>query len=249
MPAVGTTTLAELEVALRGHRPLLSLGEIHALFLGALTSTSTSVRPQSLLPRIFGDDPFASAKEPPMALLMALFGYWNHLAGEQEAGRVRLAPRALPEGATQAMLGDHTRARLSELDWYFRGIDTGGDHPSAFGRRGEEILSRLAEASAFFEAFRRNLDDDELNARQLSLLQADLGMLEETVEGLLADLMVIGNRVRLEALSTFRSNRGRRTDDGPVIARSPKVSRNAPCPCGSGKKYKKCCWLAEQPLH
>ncbi|MBU4486081.1 MAG: SEC-C domain-containing protein, partial [Candidatus Delongbacteria bacterium] len=21
----------------------------------------------------------------------------------------------------------------------------------------------------------------------------------------------------------------------------PKVDRNAPCPCGSGKKYKKCC--------
>lgn len=26
----------------------------------------------------------------------------------------------------------------------------------------------------------------------------------------------------------------------PVIA-SPKVSRNDPCPCGSGKKFKKCC--------
>jgi uncharacterized protein YecA (UPF0149 family) len=24
-------------------------------------------------------------------------------------------------------------------------------------------------------------------------------------------------------------------------ARSEKVGRNAPCPCGSGKKYKKCC--------
>ena len=23
----------------------------------------------------------------------------------------------------------------------------------------------------------------------------------------------------------------------------PKISRNAPCPCGSGKKYKNCCWL------
>lgn len=23
----------------------------------------------------------------------------------------------------------------------------------------------------------------------------------------------------------------------------PKVGRNDPCPCGSGKKYKKCCWL------
>lgn len=27
----------------------------------------------------------------------------------------------------------------------------------------------------------------------------------------------------------------------PIIRTSPKVSRNAPCPCGSGKKYKRCC--------
>ena len=27
----------------------------------------------------------------------------------------------------------------------------------------------------------------------------------------------------------------------PVKRSTPKVSRNAPCPCGSGKKYKKCC--------
>jgi tetratricopeptide (TPR) repeat protein len=35
----------------------------------------------------------------------------------------------------------------------------------------------------------------------------------------------------------------RRTDgaDGPRAA--AKISRNAPCPCGSGKKYKKCCLL------
>ena len=25
----------------------------------------------------------------------------------------------------------------------------------------------------------------------------------------------------------------------------PKVGRNDPCPCGSGKKYKKCCELKE----
>ena len=28
----------------------------------------------------------------------------------------------------------------------------------------------------------------------------------------------------------------------PVI-RGPKIGRNEPCPCGSGKKYKKCCAL------
>lgn len=31
---------------------------------------------------------------------------------------------------------------------------------------------------------------------------------------------------------------------GPGFADSPvmRAGRNAPCPCGSGKKYKKCCW-------
>ena len=29
----------------------------------------------------------------------------------------------------------------------------------------------------------------------------------------------------------------------PYVHTTPKVGRNAPCPCGSGKKYKKCCGL------
>jgi len=28
---------------------------------------------------------------------------------------------------------------------------------------------------------------------------------------------------------------------GALVRRSPKIGRNDPCPCGSGKKYKKCC--------
>ena len=27
----------------------------------------------------------------------------------------------------------------------------------------------------------------------------------------------------------------------PIRNTAPKIGRNAPCPCGSGKKYKKCC--------
>jgi uncharacterized protein YecA (UPF0149 family) len=29
------------------------------------------------------------------------------------------------------------------------------------------------------------------------------------------------------------------------IRAAPKVGRNNPCPCGSGKKYKKCCGVAD----
>lgn len=28
---------------------------------------------------------------------------------------------------------------------------------------------------------------------------------------------------------------------GPPVRKEPKIGRNEPCPCGSGKKYKKCC--------
>ena len=31
--------------------------------------------------------------------------------------------------------------------------------------------------------------------------------------------------------------------DQPYVRETPKVGRNDPCPCGSGKKYKKCCLL------
>ncbi|MBK3844158.1 hypothetical protein G3A42_40470 [Paraburkholderia aspalathi] len=32
----------------------------------------------------------------------------------------------------------------------------------------------------------------------------------------------------------------------PIVA-EPKVGRNEPCPCGSGKKYKKCCGSGNCP--
>lgn len=37
--------------------------------------------------------------------------------------------------------------------------------------------------------------------------------------------------------------RALREGPAPVVA-APKVGRNDPCPCGSGKKYKKCCGAA-----
>ena len=33
----------------------------------------------------------------------------------------------------------------------------------------------------------------------------------------------------------------------PVVG--PKAGRNDPCPCGSGKKFKKCCGAGLLPLH
>jgi hypothetical protein len=50
-----------------------------------------------------------------------------------------------------------------------------------------------------------------------------------------------------EAQRAFEQNAANSPDQTPItppipiVERSPKVGRNDPCPCGSGKKYKKCC--------
>jgi preprotein translocase subunit SecA len=39
-----------------------------------------------------------------------------------------------------------------------------------------------------------------------------------------------------------RDNRPGSTSKQKTIKKNKKVGRNDPCPCGSGKKYKKCCY-------
>lgn len=33
----------------------------------------------------------------------------------------------------------------------------------------------------------------------------------------------------------------KQADNIPIVRDEPMIGRNEPCPCGSGKKYKKCC--------
>lgn len=44
----------------------------------------------------------------------------------------------------------------------------------------------------------------------------------------------IGSNPNIQQLLRARKTR-------PIVRDYKKISRNAPCPCGSGKKYKNCC--------
>jgi preprotein translocase subunit SecA len=46
--------------------------------------------------------------------------------------------------------------------------------------------------------------------------------------------------VDVRRLNTNRGDEGEAAAAKPVVNEEPKVGRNDPCPCGSGKKYKKC---------
>ena len=43
----------------------------------------------------------------------------------------------------------------------------------------------------------------------------------------------------------WKFDSGELVGEKPIVREEPKVGRNDPCPCGSGKKYKKCCGVGK----
>ena len=88
--------------------------------------------------------------------------------------------------------------------------------------------------------------DDEDAALALTGIMA-LSMIANSNEGLAADPTQIEELTEAapdlipEWVQTLHAWRVRNSMDPPQQAVSTKVGRNEPCPCGSGKKYKKCC--------
>ena len=48
--------------------------------------------------------------------------------------------------------------------------------------------------------------------------------------------MIINKKLLNKALELYKEQKSSTT-----IVKPKKIGRNDPCPCGSGKKYKKCC--------
>ena len=62
---------------------------------------------------------------------------------------------------------------------------------------------------------------------------------EETVKMLMH--VRIEQKVEREQVAEVTGTNKDDSANAPVVRKSEKISRNAPCPCGSGKKYKHCC--------
>jgi hypothetical protein len=104
------------------------------------------------------------------------------------------------------------------------------------------------------QAFDRGLIDHSIMG--FNDFQIDLGEAERTKDPVafvehhhMRNMQAHDDAVALlSTWAAFETEEQRRAKESrywrPVAARrpsSPKVGRNAPCPCGSGKKYKKCC--------
>ena len=88
----------------------------------------------------------------------------------------------------------------------------------------------MADFGAFCEEKGMSADGDQsaMTAAMQELHDEWLVTPRDTLEGKKPVELLEGGRLFPAKVETFRRE-------------GPKVGRNDPCPCGSGKKYKKCC--------
>ena len=141
-------------------------------------------------------------------------------------------------GCTLKTQGDFARARkLLEDAFAIQRRVLGSKHPTTTHSAWLliELLHALDDRAAARVVMERDL---------LWLLDCDpagLGAIQREIHGFLVQLRQRRAVGRLSRPTPFLS--GGATDQTVVqhVSRGAKIGRNAPCPCGSGKKYKKCC--------
>ena len=182
----------------------------------AIVSGPVPVMPSQWLPAVWGDfEPVWEDEKALQEILSLMMRHMNAIARTLMETPEDFEPLYLEravEGRTYPIVDEW-------CEGYWRGVQLAKAH---WGEGGEEIAALLAPILAFTEktSWRgHDLEDDQIEKLQ----------------------QAIAHNVR--AIHAYWL--ARRPEQEPVarpVRRSgPRVGRNDPCPCGSGKKYKKCC--------
>ena len=95
------------------------------------------------------------------------------------------------------------------------------------------ITAGASTPDGIIEEVKRTMSENAVVARS----EQDF---EEMLNGILT--MELPNEdIRKDMLAQLAELKKEMPTNSPAPAKKPKVGRNDPCPCGSGKKYKKCC--------
>ena len=221
--------LSEAEIAVlaahlaaNAHPEALSLEAVDGLFC-ALVASPATIMPHEYLPVILGGTQgeeggllgdLAGLSET-MGLLMR---YWNAIVQDFERETFHVA-----------YLGEPGEDGVPGRTWargYMRGIRLARDGWSRILRDDRENLVRYIPIVAG--------EGDPTWPKEPLTLEQSKAMLADILEGAARAYRYFKqDRVAQAQAAAQRSRPYERPD--------PKIGRNDPCPCGSGKKYKRCC--------
>jgi preprotein translocase subunit SecA len=178
-------------------------------------------------------------------------------AAEKVFAQVKTAYQLKIESEDLQLVGDMERQiMLSAIDlrWqdYLRSMDVlrEGVGLRAYGQR-DPLVEYKREAFGMFESLMNDISEDVCSQifRSSSSIQAFERFMSSLEQQKLVhdEMSILGGGAAQAAAGGMGDLRG--SGDGaqmpgppePVRRETAKVGRNDPCPCGSGKKFKKCC--------
>jgi uncharacterized protein len=215
-------TLDRLLRAIPAEDEAMDLYELDG-FVAGLLVCSEMIMPSEWLPNVWGDEGGASFEslDQAKATINAVMAHYNRVA----------KGLALNPPDYEAILGVDPNS--DDLLWepWISGFE-----------RAMRLRPDVWEATL-------ESDDEEVRATIpmiLAMHEIDVGTTkldEEAVDELdgLAPELIPGIVITLSSWARGHAAEHRGSDPGTTFAPRPKVGRNEACPCGSGKKFKKCC--------
>ncbi len=194
----------------------MSLSEIDGLLTAVLIGP-VFPPPSQWIPLVWGDGegPEFSSQEQAERIMGLLMQHMNSLSGQLQEAPDEFEPMLLVDL-------DEDRKPITIADHWCIGFMAGVNLDADAWQEVEDVLLPIVMFAS--EPGDAELDD-ELDTNR-----------EYWIEQLGPTVAVIYRH-----FLAYRAGDG--SSSKTIIRPNPKVGRNEPCPCGSGKKYKKCCGL------
>jgi uncharacterized protein len=189
-------------------------------FFSAMIAGPDTVMPSEYLPEVFGGELCAfETPDEASEILGLLMRHWNSIAKPLSKGDVHVP----------LLLADENGVEYGN-DWAL-GFMCGMQMRHDGWNEIVEHEERLAYVFPMMMLFHEHDDDPEMRPEPISPEQRET-IIVHMAAGVMGAYRYFREGRRHHVAATFNSEPQRTAS---------KVGRNDPCPCGSGKKYKKCC--------
>jgi len=194
---------------------VLDISELDGLFT-AIVSGPETIMPSQWLPAVWGDfEPVWEDEKEFEHILSLMMRHMNGISGV-----LMQTPEAFePLYLMREVEGDTFTIVDEWCEGYWRGVQLTQDY---WDEGGQEMADLLVPILAF---------TGETNWRGHDFTHNEVQKIQQAIEP----------NVRAIHAYWLARRAGQKPDRKPERHRGPRVGRNDPCPCGSGKKYKRCC--------
>ena len=229
---------AKMDSLLKKYDVEFPLHQLYGLLYGAVSAPGI-VQPSQVISIIFnGKEPDFESMEEAKSFLENVMTLWNVVADSASGGSHIAWPETVFQHSDSG-LKEYIHAITSLAEQFIKGLDLGATQEEDFAGEIGDAFESLAKMDILLKEYLNFLEKDKnSNIKEITKSFELVEKAEDIIVDCIGRIAVglKGSRIR-------KAREIAKFVESPHQLRSGKVERNAPCPCGSGKKFKKCCGL------